>query len=784
MKLTNIIQRLKPLFIDETKALSKPIVIQFPVIDICNSKCQMCRIWENKKSNDITVEQLRKGLQNSLFSDVESIGFNGGEPTLREDLKEIVGTCIAMLPKLKQISLITNAYKYKQVIEQIDNIGELVSGKDIFFDVMVSLDGYGKVHDAVRGRSGNFANAQHVISHLKTCSFVNNIRIGCTVIKENAYHLHDLLEFCIKNDIYIKYRQGVPHKRLYTENLIEPYALTFEEKYEFVEFLEGLIEHYEPSLLQKHFYRSLIGQIIHDAPRTAGCDWKHRGATITARGELAYCAVESKALMSNISEGDAETAFFGNEDHLAEIVKNKCDSCHHDYVGLPTPQQYRKIFLNNINERFHIKEKIKKVPFFSYANKARNISIYNKSLMGYRNIAIESNSVNLDKVNILICGWYGTETLGDKAIIAGIILSIRKVFGDNAVIHIASLYPYITEMTSRQMPEFKNCRVITIEKAIQLSGQMTYVMFGGGPLMAIDSIAPMQVIFENAKQGQATTIVAGCGIGPLGDERFNDSIKNILSLSDKRIYRDQKSKENAIYLGVDASNDIVAEDPAFTWLKAINNDFIKNQVEIEITEAGRAKTLLLGLRDFPWKEYAKHLSEEQAVSVKNNYEKTVVEALEALVLQDDSIIIKPLPMCTNHFGSDDRWFYRKLFRDSSIQENNLDFSLCGRELEPVEYCKEFIKADGLLAMRFHSFVFGLALGLPSIALDYTLGRGKVKSLAEKYNSTAISLTDITVDILLPELTNLLSEKNGSPHNDILANLKFSNEMESILNHKS
>ncbi|EPL4122811.1 hypothetical protein MWS69_001605, partial [Citrobacter amalonaticus] len=84
MKITNIIERIKPLFIDGTKDLVKPVVIQFPVIDICNSRCQMCRIWENKKSNDITVEQLKQGLKNELFSEVASIGFNGGEPTLRD----------------------------------------------------------------------------------------------------------------------------------------------------------------------------------------------------------------------------------------------------------------------------------------------------------------------------------------------------------------------------------------------------------------------------------------------------------------------------------------------------------------------------------------------------------------------------------------------------------------------------------------------------------------------------------------------------------------------------
>lgn len=776
MKISNLIQRLKPLLIDETKHLTKPTVIQFPVIDTCNSRCQMCRIWENKKSKDITLEQLEVGLSNSLFSEVVSIGFNGGEPTLREDLKDLVKICINKLPNLKQISLITNGYKYKQVIEQIENIGSEITDKGIFFDVMVSLDGYGKVHDAVRGRTGNFENSQHVINHLKKCSFVNNIRIGCTVIKENVFYLHDLLEFCIKNDLYIKYRQGVPHKRLYTEDLIEPYALTFEEKYEFVEFLEGLIKNYEKSSLQNHFYRSLIGQIINNSPRVAGCDWKHRGATITAKGELAYCAVESDILMEDISKGDANAIYFDNKNHLNDIIKNKCDTCHHDYVGMPSPQQYRKIFIENIEYRFKLKEKIKKIPLFTTLNKFRNVSNYNKTLKEYRNIQLDSVVPNESIVkSILICGWYGTETLGDKAIIGGIINSIKNKFGENIKIYVASLYPYVTEMTKRQMPEFKNCKILTIEQAIQKANQMDFVMFGGGPLMAIDSIAPMQIIFENAKKGKASTIIAGCGVGPLGDERYNNSIKRILELSDYRIYRDIKSKQNAIDLGVDAEEDVVSEDPAFTWLKSVrDNNTILNSERFSYNADN--KVLLLGLRDFPWKEYAQHLSEKESVLIKENYEKVITETLRCLVESDESLIIKPLPMCTNHFGSDDRWFYRNLFRDSGIPLKNLDFSLCGREMEPIVYCNEFIHADALLAMRFHSFVFGLALGTPSLALDYTLGKGKVLSLAEKFNSSTVSLSDIKTEHLLNEIQLLLKSKKSHRKHDLLEKITFPTEL--------
>lgn len=772
MKITNIIERIKPLFIDGTIDLVKPVVIQFPVIDICNSRCQMCRIWENKKSNDITVEQLKQGLKNELFSEVASIGFNGGEPTLREDLCEIVQTCIESLPKLKQISLITNGYKYLQVIEQIKKIGALVESKEIYFDVMVSLDGFESVHDKVRGRTGNFKNSQHVLEFLKNADYVSNIRIGCTVIKENAFHLHELFEYCVKNNLYIKYRQGVPHKRLYTENLIEPYALTFEEKYEFVEFLEGLIEHYETSLMQKYFYRSLIGQIIYNKPRTAGCDWRHRGATITAKGELAFCAVESKTLMEDISQGDANEIYFQNEPHLKDIIANKCDDCHHDYVGMPKPEEYRKIFMENINEKFKIKSTLKRLPGFSAVNKFRNMRNYSKMLDVYRSTKADASLKLKGNTKVLICGWYGTETLGDKGIIAGVINSMREIYNNDVTFYIASLFPYVTEMTRRQMVEFKNCHILTIEQSIASASDMDCVVFGGGPLMAIDAIGPMQVIFERAKQAGVRTGITGCGVGPLGDKRYNDSIKHILDLSDFRIYRDEKSKLNALSLGVDAHEDLVAEDPAFTWLKTFHDNYISEQYQQIDQDDLEKKTLLLGLRDFPWKEYAKHLSEDECVKIKDNYERAVVDALQKLVSNNKNIIIKPLPMCTNHFGSDDRWFYRKLFRYTSISAENIDFSLCGREMAPVEYCNEFMKADGLLAMRFHSLVFGLSLGTPSLALDYTLGKGKVKSLAERYGADVVSLSDVTTDKIVAGINEILNRPRQQNNNQILDNLTF------------
>ncbi|MHA7855901.1 polysaccharide pyruvyl transferase family protein [Marinobacter shengliensis] len=754
MKLSSIKEHLRLLTASRPLPLEKPKAVQFPVIDICNSRCQMCRIWENKQSVDISVDELRKGLSDGLFSEVESIGFNGGEPTLRKDLSDLVQVVVESLPRLRGVSLITNAFKYRQVIEQIEAMGNIFKPRHIAFDVMVSLDGYGDVHDRVRGRPGNFENAQHVINFIKSSPLVDSVRIGCTVIRENVNDLPDLLDFCIRNDLYIKYRQGVPHQRLYTENLKDPYALTFEEKYEFAEFLEGLIEHYEPGLMQRFFYRSLIDQIIKASPRRAGCAWQHKGATITARGELAYCAVQSKVLSPNIAEGRPSDAYFGNQEHLNEIIQNECDQCHHDYVGAPGRADYRKLFLQMLDQRFNIKSKVKSLPGFRRFNGLRSKRRFQLDLNRHRELpqqirlADAGESESGGSKRVLICGWYGTETLGDKAIIAGVMTAMRKHLGQGTKFTVASLNPYVTEMTKKQMGEFENVEIVDIDHAVATSATMDYLVFGGGPMMAIDPLAPMEVMFERAHAAGVTTIAASVGVGPLGGAWLNQSIRRILELCDIRIYRDEKSRQNAVQLGVPAENDDVAEDPAFTWLRGVPERKTNPSDD-------HHKTLLLGLRDFPYREYAAGLSERESLALKQNYEQTVVEAIRELMAQNKDLIVRPLPMCTNHFGGDDRWFYRRLFRDLAATGARLDYSLLGPEQSPLHYVKAFQDADALLGMRFHSLVFGIGLGVNCVAIDYTMGRGKVRSLAEKHEVPMLNMPELEPRRLFEVLSEAL-----------------------------
>lgn len=729
--------------------LEKPIVLQFPVIDICNSQCQMCRIWENKKSDDLTPEQLRIGLRNPLFSEVSGVGLNGGEPTLRKDLGQLTAVLFNELPKLHSISLITNAYKYDEVIARITDVGEVVKQHGGMLDVMVSLDGFGEVHDKVRGKPGNFERAQHVIAFAQASPLVHNVRIGCTIIKENVYGLSDLFEFCQSKGLYIKYRLGIPHQRLYTQNLLDPYALDAAEKYHIAEFLEGLIAHYETSEHQKFFYRSLIDQIVHHAPRKAGCDWKHRGATITSKGELLYCAVQSKVL-GNITEHNSEQRYFESEDHLKDIIRNHCDNCNHDYVGIPPRGQHAKQLAMQVANKLHAQDLLKGAHRRILRSDRRRRRQFAANVDRLRTLGNTAKSwpAGGNGTRVLICGWYGTETLGDKGILGGVLLALREHLGAIDVV-LVSLFPYVSEMTRRQMDELKGVHIVTREQGVQLAAQADLVVFGGGPLMAIDETADMLAIFETAQNAGRKTLVAGCGVGPLGAEWHDAAIRQILQRADARIYRDEKSRGIAARLGVDVQADLVAEDPAFTWLAT------QRQTLLQTRHPDTGKVLLLGLRDFPYVTYARHLSEAACLEAKQRYEQAVLDALSLLIEQYPDLVIRPLPMCTNHFGDDDRWYYRRLFRGHDKLACHLDLSLLGAELAPIDYCNAFKQATVALTMRFHSVVFALGLGVPTVAIDYTLGQGKVHALAERFGVPYRSLSELDANFITREVAQLL-----------------------------
>lgn len=338
----------------------------------------------------------------------------------------------------------------------------------------------------------------------------------------------------------------------------------------------------------------------------------------------------------------------------------------------------------------------------------------------------QASSAPITPPRILICGWYGTETLGDKAILGGVIDVARQRRPDLAI-DLASLEPYVSRMTVRQMPDLGIDRVMTLGEAFAAvtTAQYAAVVIGGGPLMSsIPWCTHLLEIFAAAKQVGTKCLIAGCGIGPLYVDYRNAAIKHLLELADAIVLRDQGSAQIARdVLKVERKCE-VALDPAFLWIRRRTT-----------TPERDPKQILLALRNWPIEEFAARMDPTEAEMIKTAYENELTLMIREILRVDPAIKLVPFCMHKYAVGGDDRIFYRRLLTQFPEILSRLD----NRHRTPIEDLQLIVRSRAVLAMRFHSVVFSLATNTPFLAVDYTLG-GKIAGLLGDVNA---------LDLLIP-----------------------------------
>src|SRR6266478_6329563 len=128
----------------------------------CNSRCKTCNVWL-LPNDDLTLEEWDKVYQ-SLGKAPYWFTFSGGEPTLRKDLPDMVGSAYRHCqPGI--INIPTNGIQDKIIPDRIERVLQAAPTSDVI--VNLSLDGVGEKHDIVRGVKGNFERAMRTYAGLK-----------------------------------------------------------------------------------------------------------------------------------------------------------------------------------------------------------------------------------------------------------------------------------------------------------------------------------------------------------------------------------------------------------------------------------------------------------------------------------------------------------------------------------------------------------------------------------------------------------------------------------------
>lgn len=316
-------------------------------------------------------------------------------------------------------------------------------------------------------------------------------------------------------------------------------------------------------------------------------------------------------------------------------------------------------------------------------------------------------------MKITIIGWYGTETIGDRAILAGLFSFFAKVYEDFEI-KLGSLYPFFSERTINEDYCFykelvgKDFKIDIFnskdsKELVTAIKDSDLVVMGGGPLMDLSELFMVEYAFKKAKKHDVKTALLGCGVGPLFKKKFKKSVLNIVNNSDIIILRDNQSKDNLKRISKEFSislkdvNVLVSLDPAVECCIKYKH------TNVAVTES----YIAVNLRAFP----AEYSENDQGYLINNN----LSAFIKKLSKQFSGREIRLIPMSYFYLGCDDREFLNEII----LKERLNNVFVQNKPLTLKETIQVYHNAYFNIGMRFHSVVFQTIISGKNFILDYT-----------------------------------------------------------------
>lgn len=316
-----------------------PVVLQFPITNKCNSNCIMCNIPKMNHNNEMKIDEFSKIIQDPIFKELKSVGINGGEPFLIPNIEMYVKE-ILKLPKVRSINIITNGFSTNIIIKKLKIIYTMCNKAKVHFSVSISLDGFGEIHDKVRGIHGVFAKTINTVDKIykNKSLYCDSFSVACTISSKNIDNLIELEEYVNIKGYNMKYRLAIKNKRIGSDKISSnnfifgnPSLEKSSKEFFYRQFL------FSKSIFDKFKYFSFFYFLNSNSPkRLLGCQWQDRGITLDSKGRIYYCAVESK-IVGDLRKTNGKRSFLSkdNLEYRSSIIKNKCSLCIHDYSGKP-----------------------------------------------------------------------------------------------------------------------------------------------------------------------------------------------------------------------------------------------------------------------------------------------------------------------------------------------------------------------------------------------------------------------------------------------------------------
>lgn len=328
-------------FIRQVKKEKRLNTVVFFVTSICNEKCRHCFYWEKlNQRGDLTFEQVQR--ISGTMPPITDLWLSGGEPFMRQDLPEIL-ELFYRNNHVEWVNLPTNGLFKDRAHQWIHRV--LTKCPELRIDLNISLDGFEKTHEKIRGVPGCYKKTIDMVRSLPPLveKHRRQLRVNMNTCL-NGDNAHELVEFM--KFVYQELPVDGQYLQLIRGDPLDPSMkiIPIDKLKEIYEFARLLYEKYSERLfksfgplkrgLARTFYVGTLAlhnkiqyaNYLQSAKWPMMCTAGETFCVIDYNGDVRACELRGK--LANLRDYDYDfSRFWADQLRQRELKQIVCDQC-------------------------------------------------------------------------------------------------------------------------------------------------------------------------------------------------------------------------------------------------------------------------------------------------------------------------------------------------------------------------------------------------------------------------------------------------------------------------
>ena len=309
----------------------RPRAMHFISTHRCNARCVMCGIWKETPDADaeLSPEAFETILADRLFAKIEFVGISGGEPFVRDDLRELCRVVLRRCPRVRRISLTTNGLLSKRMRDGLPGIAGDLGDAGVLLDVSVSVHGMGEALDEIYGTSHAFEKIERTVGVLEELRDEERLSLSmnCVLLADNLAAADELRSWAANRNIPLSFVIGEHRPRFRTDGLDDAFVQD-DDRSELIAFLQRLADDPGQSSVASDKYREIASMLEGGTDRTLSCYYAMGGLVLGHDGRLFYCSHSDE--IGNCLEESAAEIYFDSKNleyRKTELLGAECRGC-------------------------------------------------------------------------------------------------------------------------------------------------------------------------------------------------------------------------------------------------------------------------------------------------------------------------------------------------------------------------------------------------------------------------------------------------------------------------